>query len=79
MNPIGSNICVAIAATMYCVEEELKFTIRFQCMWLLCNNVLRGRRIKIYNTFSVYVVAMQQLDNFNSTILKNMYYNSLCM
>ena len=38
-----SNICVAIAATMYCVEEEIK--------------------IKIYNTFSVYVVAMQQLDN----------------
>ena len=41
MNPIGSNICVAIAATMYCVEEE----------------------IKVYNALSVYMVAMQQLDN----------------
>ena len=41
---LGSNICVAIAATMYCMEEETK--------------------IKIYNTFSVYVVAMQQLDNY---------------
>ena len=58
MNPIGSNICVAIAATMYCVEEETK--------------------IKIYHTFSVYAVAMQQLDNVSSTILKNMYYTSLC-
>ena len=40
MNPIGSNICVAIAATMYCVEEEtkLKFTICCQCVQLLSNN-----------------------------------------
>ena len=51
-------MCVAIAATMYCVEEKTK--------------------IKIYHTFSVYAVAMQQLDNFNSTILKNMHYTSLC-
>ena len=57
MNPIGSNICVAIATTMYCVEEETK---------------------KIYHKISVFVVAMQQLDNFNSTILKNMHYTSLC-
>ena len=27
MNPIRSNICVAIAATMYCVEEETKIKI----------------------------------------------------
>ena len=54
MNPIGSNICVAIAATMYCVEEETK--------------------IKIYNTFSVYVVAMQQLDYQLDYILKNIQY-----
>ena len=24
---MGSNICLAIAATMYCVEEETKITI----------------------------------------------------
>ena len=27
MNPIRSNICIAIAATMYCVEEETKIKI----------------------------------------------------
>ena len=27
MNPIRSNICVAIVATMYCVEEETKIKI----------------------------------------------------
>ena len=27
MNPIGSNVCVAIAATMYCVEEGTKIKI----------------------------------------------------
>ena len=59
MNPIWSNVCVAIAVTMYCVEEETK--------------------IKIYHMFSVYAVGMQQLENFNSTILKNMQYTSLCI
>ena len=47
MNPIGSNICVAIAAKMYCVEEETKNKIYHNYVVSVCS----------------CAVAMQQLDN----------------
>ena len=76
MNPIGSNICVAIAATMYCVEEETKIKI-YNTFFSVCGCYATARlSTRLYS--KEHTVLVYQLVYFQSNSISTVEKKSTC-